>query len=35
MTPGNYAADIALSYLAFPAITIGIAPARRGGTAAR
>jgi hypothetical protein len=35
MAPGDYAADIALCYLAFPAITIGIALARSGGAAKR
>lgn len=31
MSLPEYAADIALTYLAFPAITLGIALARRGG----
>jgi hypothetical protein len=31
MSLPDYAADIALTYLAFPAITLGIALARRGG----
>jgi len=31
MSLSEYAADIALTYLAFPAITLGIALARRGG----
>jgi hypothetical protein len=31
MSLPDYAADIALTYLAFPAITLGMALARRGG----